>query len=79
MAGVNHVRNVLPRTRNTAPRIGAVLLVITAWPAFATQTTVVSGLSSPEGIAVDSKGSLYVAQSNIQQVLKEILANGKYT
>jgi hypothetical protein len=39
-----------------------------------TETTLVSGLTIPEGVAIDGRGDLYVANSNKGELLKEALA-----
>jgi sugar lactone lactonase YvrE len=44
-----------------------------------TQSTVGSGLNDPEGVAVDSSGNVYIADTNNNQVLKEALSAGAYT
>ena len=44
-----------------------------------TQTTIGSGLSFPNGVAVDGSGNVYIADTNNNQVLKETLSGGNYT
>jgi len=39
-----------------------------------TETTLISGLKTPEGVAIDGLGNLYVANSNTGELLKEALA-----
>jgi hypothetical protein len=43
------------------------------------QTTVVSGLDDPEGVAVDGSGNVYIANPLTDQVFKETLSSGTYT
>jgi sugar lactone lactonase YvrE len=43
------------------------------------QSTALTGLNGPGGIAIDGAGNLYIANSNGDQVLKETLLNGSYT
>ncbi len=43
------------------------------------QSTVVSGLSYPAGVAADSSGNVYVADGQNNRVLKETLSGGNYT
>jgi hypothetical protein len=45
----------------------------------AVQSTVVSGLLHPHGVAVDGSGNLYIADAGNNRVLKETLAAGAYT
>jgi DNA-binding beta-propeller fold protein YncE len=40
-----------------------------------TETTLISGLKNPEGVAIDGLGNLYVANSDSGQLLKEALAS----
>ena len=39
-------------------------------------TTIVSGLSSPAGVAVDGSGNVYIADTDNRRVLKETLSGG---
>jgi sugar lactone lactonase YvrE len=43
------------------------------------QSSVVSGLSSPSGVAVDGSGNLYIVDSSNYRVLKETLSAGIYS
>lgn len=44
-----------------------------------TQSAIVAGLRSPEGLAVDASGNVYIADTLNSQILKETLSGGTYT
>jgi hypothetical protein len=44
-----------------------------------TQSTLITGLNGPSGIAIDGAGNLYIANTTADNVLKETLVGGTYT
>jgi len=73
-----------PSTLASIQRVSLLILSVFGLAASAAslsaqQTIVAAGLSSPEGVAVDGSGNVYIAQSNTGSVLRETATASGYT